>query len=75
MTWACDKAYERSYQDKIEYREGLMAVIQGDLYCLLRRRWLHNNHMVAVNRIRKLQNFVDLDHGKTPALPRDEGSG
>ena len=61
MTWACDKALERNYQDKIEYREGLTVVTQGDLYCLLCRRWLHGNHMLAANHVRKLQNYVDLD--------------
>ena len=61
MTWACDAALERNYQDKLEYREGLTVVIKGDLYCLLCRRWLHGNHLLAVNHVRKLQNYVDLD--------------
>ena len=61
MTWACDKALERNYQDKIEYREGLTVILQRDLYCLLCRRWLHGNHLLAANHVRKLQNYVDLD--------------
>ena len=61
MTWACDTALERNYQDKLEYREGLTVVIKGDLYCLLCRRWLHGNHLLAVKHIQKLQGYVDLD--------------